>query len=369
MNASWPVALLAAQQILVLQRDPDGSFSLQGDPPAWACPVLPADGHIRPDELFPFLSVFLPQAEALWRTAGGGPLRSGLWTETVPGGATVQLVASAVDLPEGHFLLIRKLDVEFDEKRRFLQKAREQALADERLAREMAEKEILLHCIVHDLSNPLAAMQGAFDLMEMTDLPPGLHRYAEMGRSAAQKQVVLIQDLLDVFAADAKSARAFDPSRTPGPDLTDCIEEVLRGQRPTFETRGIVVRMAASPDSPAGCRVVAERDRLERVLLNLLQNALRFAPARSSIVVEVRPEGEWMEVAVVDQGAGVPPELAPQLFQRFIKGASGAGKAGLGLFFCRITVERWGGSIGYAPRPGGGARFWFRLRKMDGPAA
>lgn len=66
------------------------------------------------------------------------------------------------------------------------------------------------------------------------------------------------------------------------------------------------------------------------------------------------------------RGSGVAAEVAPQLFERFVTGGLRPGKSGLGLFFCRITVERWGGSIGYEGRTGEGARFRVRLRAVGG---
>ena len=88
-----------------------------------------------------------------------------------------------------------------------------------------------------------------------------------------------------------------------------------------------------------------------------------FKPPNGKVTVTIQPVGAEVHVCVEDEGAGVPPEIAPQLFQKFIRGrASASGKAGLGLFFCRITVEQWGGSITCEPRAEGGTRFWFRLK-------
>ncbi|HEY8091492.1 MAG TPA: ATP-binding protein, partial [Polyangiaceae bacterium] len=70
-----------------------------------------------------------------------------------------------------------------------------------------------------------------------------------------------------------------------------------------------------------------------------------------------------VRLLVEDEGPGVPPALLPHLFQKFARGRDPAAGTGLGLYFCRITVESWGGAIGYEARPGGGARFWVRLRR------
>ena len=74
-----------------------------------------------------------------------------------------------------------------------------------------------------------------------------------------------------------------------------------------------------------------------------------------------------MRVSIQDEGPGVPPEVVPQLFQKFVRRGKSEGKAGLGLYFCRMTVEQWGGKIGCEPRDGGGTSFWFRLESLRRP--
>jgi signal transduction histidine kinase len=76
----------------------------------------------------------------------------------------------------------------------------------------------------------------------------------------------------------------------------------------------------------------------------------------------MRLEEGFLRIAIEDEGPGVPPEVVPQLFQKFVRHGKSRGKAGLGLFFCRITIEQWGGTIGCEPRAGGGTTFWFRLK-------
>jgi hypothetical protein len=108
-------------------------------------------------------------------------------------------------------------------------------------------------------------------------------------------------------------------------------------------------------------KVVGENSRLERVLFNLVENAFRHSPLGSTVTVDVNQDGKFILFTVDDEGPGVPEDISKNLFQKFAQGREKSGKAGLGLYFCRITVERWGGSIGYSTRPKGGSCFWFRL--------
>ncbi|MEL7361394.1 MAG: ATP-binding protein, partial [Bacteroidota bacterium] len=113
------------------------------------------------------------------------------------------------------------------------------------------------------------------------------------------------------------------------------------------------------------CLVVAEENRLERVVYNLLDNALRYTPADEGATVTLRRDAETVWLTVDDAGPGVPESVRPFLFQAFSQVGGRPGKAGLGLYFCRIAVKAWGGDVAVLDAPGGGARFQVRL---DRPA-
>jgi signal transduction histidine kinase len=133
---------------------------------------------------------------------------------------------------------------------------------------------------------------------------------------------------------------------------------------PAYAQRRVAGEVIRSADGEP-LLVVAEKSRLVRVFYNLLQNAMRHSPKGGSVTVSAREEGDgFVRVAVEDRGAGIPPEVIPQLFQKFVRRGKSGGKAGLGLYFCRITVEQWGGTIGCEPRVGGGTTFWFRLKRI-----
>jgi CheY-like chemotaxis protein len=112
--------------------------------------------------------------------------------------------------------------------------------------------------------------------------------------------------------------------------------------------------------------VHGEATRLERIFSNLLENALRYTSAGSKVTIGLTDDGEFVRAFVDDEGPGLPADLSPaQIFALFSKGKEGGGKAGLGLYFCRLTVERWGGTIGCESLPQRGSRFWFRLPKAS----
>ena len=92
---------------------------------------------------------------------------------------------------------------------------------------------------------------------------------------------------------------------------------------------------------------MGDASRLDRIFGNLLENAMRYTPKGSTVTIGLEHQGNSVLAFVDDEGPGLPPgQRVDQLFALFAKGKSNAGKAGLGLYFCKITVERWGGTIG-----------------------
>jgi CheY-like chemotaxis protein len=150
-------------------------------------------------------------------------------------------------------------------------------------------------------------------------------------------------------------------------DLLECARKTMTSLGPTFEAKGVRLAVSSLIDLEAKWPVIAEESRLQRIFSNLLENALRYTPAGQRVTVGVEDEGDFLKAYVDDEGPGLPPDLRPeQIFGLFMKGKQSGGKAGLGLYFCRITVQRWGGSIGCITLPERGSRFWFRLPRGVG---
>jgi hypothetical protein len=375
MSADLFEELLARQEVLLFERDSLGGFRLIGTLPDWSSGVLPENAKsgdsIAPGAFFSFLEYFIPEAERFWAGATSGDLRSGLWAETVPevrrtivAGKEVtelHLVAKACFAGGKRILFVRRLVEEFDQLESVYQKGRELLLAHERILAETNKKEILLHCIIHDLAGPLAGITGTLQVLEGEELPPQAARFIELAHRAARQQALLIEDLLATFRAETGALDAVDPDPANAPDAIACAREVLDALIPAFASRRIDGVIRVEPGTPDRVLVSGEKGRLERIFHNLIQNALRYSPARGTVTVGFQREDAAVKVTVDDDGSGIPPEVVPTLFQKFVRGGVNRGKSGLGLYFCRISVEQWGGAIGCDPRPEGGTRFWFRL--------
>jgi two-component system, OmpR family, sensor histidine kinase KdpD len=109
---------------------------------------------------------------------------------------------------------------------------------------------------------------------------------------------------------------------------------------------------------------------IERVLSNLLENAGKYTPPGSTIAISAERHGMWLDVAVTDDGSGLPPGQEEAVFEKFTRGERESVKpgVGLGLAICRAIVGAHGGKIHAANRPGGGAAFVFTLPLGTPPA-
>jgi signal transduction histidine kinase len=332
-------------------------------------------------ELHPFLAHFLHDAETFWSADREGRLKSDAWLETRDGGDDC-FQAIAFVLSDRRAVLAIELLRDFGTERQApLQAARESRLHFERLQKEIEKKEVLLSCIVHDLKGPLSGMLSVFALLKRERTEESTLELAELGVTQARKQESMIRTILDVFAAEVSALEEFERDPARAPDLLRAARNSVAMLGPAFAHKGVA--LALDVEGSAGSRsadesngalpVFGHAQRLERVIANLLENALRVSASGSSVELVVRADASLARVAVDDRGPGVAESLREQLFERIApdRERAGSGTAGLGLYFCRMNVERWGGRIGCEPRDGGGTRFWFELprARADAPPA
>ena len=343
----------------------DGRFFLLADPPAWLSQLWGADTtaqqRLALAEKSRFLENFLSEAVNFWGAAQPGSLDSGAWVEKSSSGAEIPLQATALLLESRPILAIYSPGSQYQERVQILQSARSSRLEHEKLLREIQKKEILLHCIIHDLSQPLSVMSVALDCVAGEPISQRTAEFLDLGRRASDQQQAMIREVLQAFSADLRATLDAETSVNNSPDLFHVARRVAESQSPPFAANNVRLKLAL-PSAPKQCRVMGEESRLQRIFANLLENALRYSPAGSCVTVGAELDGGFCIAYVDDEGPGLPHDITPeQIFGLFSKGKESTGKAGLGLYFCRITVERWGGTIGCASLPEKGSRFWFRL--------
>ncbi len=359
--------VVAGLGVVVFQLGTDGSLALVGRQPDWwqtlSDRLALIDGTRLDvgEDITPFLGHFLGEAHGFWSRGVPGRLRSGLWTERCSNGVVLPLEATAMLSSTGHrALLVQRMEESFQQQRRTLQQARDTSLRLERLNRDVQQKEVLLHCIVHDLKGPLSVILGGLELMRRPTLAEDKRaELVTMGIEQGERQLEMIRLILDVFSAEIASMEEFERDPERAPDAVAIVREVVEAYTPLFDQRGVALR--ADIEAAGDARVVGQEDRFRRVLMNLLENALRYAPRGTEVAVLVRRIGSELEIAVEDAGPGVAATHRETIFEKLQRDRRSGGMAGLGLYFCRYTVDQWGGTIGYSPRVPRGSRFWLRL--------
>ena len=203
--------------------------------------------------------------------------------------------------------------------------------------------------IVHDLRNPLAAIYGGAEMLVDTELSPEqCHRLASNIYSASRRIQELLQDLVDVSRA---KTRPIEICR-----LVDLATSAYDAIARAAEAQSVDI----SIDIPQQIEVSVDRDRLERVFLNLMNNALDAMQAGGAVRIVARAEVRSVKVEIEDTGPGIPEEAWPTLFQPFASFRKKNG-LGLGLALSRQTLLDHGGELWAEKKVTQGARFLMRL--------
>jgi signal transduction histidine kinase len=219
----------------------------------------------------------------------------------------------------------------------------------------------LITNVSHDLRTPLATMQGYVDTLVMkngTLSPTERRRYLEITRKHAAHLARLVADLFELARLDAASVDPVFESFSLAELLQDVAQEFeLESQR-----RGVTVTVEAARDES---RVFADIALIQRVLENLIRNALRFTPRGGRIAVRIEPQPSRVAVTVADTGRGIREEDLPNIFDRFFRRdsveASEGSSTGLGLAIVKRILDLHGSRIAVTSRVDVGTRFEFTL--------
>jgi signal transduction histidine kinase len=205
----------------------------------------------------------------------------------------------------------------------------------------------------HDLRTPLASMQAMIEALEDGLAEPA--DYLPTLREQVRTLSLLVDDLFELARIDA-GALTFELQETR---VAGLVESALRLVAADASSRN--VDLVADLDAEASAPVLPEK--IERVLSNLLTNALRHTPSDGSVAVHLERRAGDVLVSVEDTGSGLSSEALARMFERFWRAdrARTAGGSGLGLAIARGLVEAHGGRIWAENRPQGGARVSFTL--------
>jgi len=213
----------------------------------------------------------------------------------------------------------------------------------------------------HDLRAPIASLQAMLEAIE--DGLASADDYLPTLREQVRTLSMLVDDLFELARIDA-GVLTLELRRTA---VAPLVASALRLLRPEAEARGVA--LSAEVDEEVEARLAP--DKFERVLFNLVTNALRYTPSDGSVAVRVERRADDLLLRVEDSGEGLPEEAPGHMFDRFWRAdraRSGSG-AGLGLAIARGLVEAHGGRIWAENRPQGGACVSFTLPAVKAEAA
>jgi signal transduction histidine kinase len=217
----------------------------------------------------------------------------------------------------------------------------------------------LIASVSHDLRTPLTSLRLLVEAIDdgvvsgPTDTADALRR--------AKQHVTTLSTLVDDLFELAR-LEAGDISWTLSQvGVAELIDETVEAFRPQAEQKGVVLSESV-PSNVAPVR--GNPEKLQRVLYNLVQNAVRHTPQDGTVSLRAERDHDFVRIEVADDGEGIPPEQAEQVFERFFRGGDGARNgagAGLGLSISRAIVEAHGGKIWIEPGEKRGSRVIFTV--------
>jgi len=245
-----------------------------------------------------------------------------------------------------------------------VQDVTERKLVDEVKRASKAKSEFLSR-MSHELRTPLNAILGFGQLLERQKPTEVQRKRVGYILSAGKHLLDLINEVLDISRIEAgRMQLSLEPVC-----VADALEETLDLMRPLATERSI--QLSASADIDAGVHVLADRQRFKQVLVNLLNNAVKYTPFFGGVAVSYHvPGNEKVRVLVSDTGPGIPAEKLARLFTPFERlGAeqSAIEGTGLGLALSQRLMDAMGGSIGVESAVGKGSTFWIELPLAKSP--
>ncbi len=232
-------------------------------------------------------------------------------------------------------------------------------------------REDLTDMMVHDLRSPLTAVLSGIEMVRELifgeDSDPLALQAMEIADRSCENMLSLVNTLLDISRLESGKMPL---DRAPAP-FAPLVRSAVTRLSPLAADRGVIVHTELPPDLPM---VEIDNEKISRVLINFLDNALKFTPPGEKVIIRaMHQDGELGDVvlcSVSDAGPGIAEEFQEKIFDRFAQALDQTGQrgqlgSGLGLAFCKLAVEAHGGRIWVESEPGEGSTFWFTLPVAD----
>lgn len=217
----------------------------------------------------------------------------------------------------------------------------------------------LIANVSHDLRTPLASLQGYIETLLLKDgqlSPAEQRRFLEIAGRHSERLGKLVDELFELAKLDAQVT----PLRAESFSMAELVQDVVQKFQLRAERAAVHLTADFDPDLPP---VSGDIAMMERVLENLIENAIRYTPEAGSVTVSIAPERGRLVVRVSDTGCGIDEESMPFIFERFWKGEASTprGGAGLGLAIAKRILELHGASLTAQSRVNAGTTFSFAV--------
>jgi two-component system, OmpR family, sensor kinase len=214
--------------------------------------------------------------------------------------------------------------------------------------------------VSHDLRTPLAALQGYLDTLLIKELPADeQRRFLEIASRHGERLGKLVDELFELAKLDAQAT----PLRVEPFSMAELVQDVVQKYELRASSADILLAAEMRSDLPM---VRGDIAMMERVLENLIENAIRYTPAGGRVTVSLIPEGGRLAVRVTDTGSGISEESLPYIFDRFYRGGDAAKRppgAGLGLAIAKRILELHGSALDVESKVNVGTTFAFAVRQ------
>ena len=219
---------------------------------------------------------------------------------------------------------------------------------------ELRHKNELIKQVAQELRTPLTNMKTALRLVDSPQLKPiQRQRYMQLLHTECDRQNSLITGLLELVQLDSDP----QPAIMPLVQLADIVPGIVSTYQPLAQEKGIQLGYTVTPSLPS---IFCLENWLRQIIINLLNNSLKFTPAGGQVKVWTTLQGEYIQLTFSDTGIGIAASEIPKIFDSFYRGRSTTGEeigAGLGLTIVQQLLLRCGGSISVTSKLGEGSHF------------
>jgi two-component system phosphate regulon sensor histidine kinase PhoR len=213
--------------------------------------------------------------------------------------------------------------------------------------------------VSHELRTPITAIRGYAETLQAGALkdPDNAPRMVDIIHRQAERLSELVEDLLELSRLESRQLQLAEAPV----DLAEAARQALEAVRPKAEARGTRLELQIAP----GVRVLGDRRAVEQIVLNLVDNAVKYTPPNGHVWVGAQPGDGAVQLSVRDDGPGIEPRHLPRLFERFYRVDKGRsrdmGGTGLGLSIVKHLATAMKGDVRVESEPRGGSTFFVQL--------